>query len=700
MAFAVKYRSEFDTIKGRRIKVDIEEDAFGGSITTLTASGLSPLKINYPNGEFDKLTGIRESKVEFLVLNDTVTAADFLTTSDNQYKLKIYVNDTLEWVGWLDNDQLQETFIDTPTEIRLTANDGLSLIKNKEFDNAFGAQFWGIASIKGYIGVCLHNTELDLRWTSFINMYPEGEDQRGVDPDFDAFYYAHVTSFTFLTGPRNYDDCYTVLSKIMESFGCMLFQARGQWWIIQTNDRISGQLDGTQREDAVGTQVNVEINDASYQFEIGLNKDHKLRNADALIGWEKAFKNVSIDYEFKMPPVFFRNFDLLDGSFVAPPSTSSRAVYTLDHWTELNLDTFVGVEIDTTVLAELRRYIFQIPNSPYGTVASQSWVRTTSFYINANDRVSFSYQTSEKNSVFALGKQVHYVVLTDGVDTYRLTEDGRWIIPSSTTPGFGAGGVGYTWLAAEDRRFWKSYSITAVDPTPVSGEIYLLFVGQSHANGGANNEVRFMDIQFSITPYFNEKLTVSGYEQKSEQAATLKNNYDNQIYISKSDNIGTQGAILNPDYSQILNWKYYTEDDADAVPFHKYITRAYWKCVYRNFVKMEASLFNLHDGRLISLLNTCTIDDIPDTEFLITTMSSDIRQESSEVTLVEVRDTSSTDDFDELAASETFKYLNVRQEIFNEIPEEKKPLEWRFGPIGLIVSLMQRNKRRRFNNYS
>ncbi len=350
-------------------------------------------------------------------------------------------------------------------------------------------------------------------------MYPEGEDQRGVDSDYDAFYYAYVSSFTFLTGPRNFDDCYTVLSKIMESFGCMLFQARGEWYIIQTNDRIANYLQGTRREGITSSVVA----DASYQFEIGLNKEHKLRNADALVSWEKAFKNVKLNYEFRMPPVFFRNFDLLDGSFVAPPSTSSRAVYTLDHWTELNLDTFVGVEIDTAINAELRRYIFMIPNSPYGTVASQSWVRTTGYYINANDKVSFSYQTSEKNSVFASGKQVHYVVLVGASNTYRLTESGQWVIPSSTTPGFGAGGVGYTWNAAEDRRFWKGYSITAVAPTPVSGEIYLLFVGQSASAGGANNEVRIMDIQFNITPYYNEKLTVSGYEQKSEQVNTLKN---------------------------------------------------------------------------------------------------------------------------------------------------------------------------------
>lgn len=694
MAFAVKYRCEFDTIKGRTVKVDIEEDG-AASITNLTAFGESPLKINYPNGEFDKLTGIRESKVEFLILNDVVTAADFLTTSDTQYKLKVYVNGTLEWLGWLDNDQLQETFVDTKTEIRLTATDGLSLIKSKELNQA-GSQVWGIYRVNDYIGMCLDNTGLNTAYNCLINMYPEGEDQRGVDSDYDAFYYAHVSSFTFLTGPRNFDDCYTVLAKIMESFGCMLFQARGEWWIIQTNDRIANYLEGTRREGITSSVVA----DASYQFEIGLNKTQKLRNADALVSWEKAFKFVKMNYEFKMPPVYFRNFDLLDGTFVAPPSTSARGVYTLADWTELNLDTFVGVEIDTTINAELRRYIFMIPNSPYGTVASQSWVRTTGYYINANDKVSFSYQTSEKSSVFAQGKQVHYVILTDGVDVYRLTESGQWVIPSSTTPGFGAGGVGYTWNAAEDRRFWKGYSITSVDPTPVSGEIYLIFVGQSHANGGASNEVRIMDIQFNVTPYYNEKLTVSGYEQKSEQTATLKNDYDNQMFISKSDNIGTQGAILNPDYSQILNWKYYSELDADAVPFHKYITRAYWKSVYRNYVKLEATLFNLYDTRLISLLNTCTIDEIPDTEFLITTLSSDLRQETAEITIVEIRNTANTDDFDELAASETFRYLNVRQEIFNEIPEEKRPLEWRYGPIGLAISLIKRNKRRRFNNYS
>jgi hypothetical protein len=86
MAYNTKYRIEFDTIKGRSVKVDIEEDGFSGSVTNIIASGETPLEINYPNGEFDKMTGIRESKIRIKVLSTNVDISDFLITSDTQYK--------------------------------------------------------------------------------------------------------------------------------------------------------------------------------------------------------------------------------------------------------------------------------------------------------------------------------------------------------------------------------------------------------------------------------------------------------------------------------------------------------------------------------------------------------------------------------------------------------------------------------------
>ena len=235
MAFAVKYRCEFTTLKGRYVKVDIEKDGYGGSVIDLIAATDQPLLISYPNGEFDKFVTIKESRMDMLVLNRGVAASDFLTTSDNEYKVKVYINNVIEWQGWLDNDKLEQPFVDTDTTIRLTANDGLELIKNKPYADSSGNQVWSIQQIKEFIGNCLNKTELGLQWVSFINTYPAGYDQRGVNADYDAFYYINIMSHTFLINTKDFDDCYSVLSKIMEAFCCTLMQARGKWYIVKPN---------------------------------------------------------------------------------------------------------------------------------------------------------------------------------------------------------------------------------------------------------------------------------------------------------------------------------------------------------------------------------------------------------------------------------------------------------------------------------
>ena len=46
MAWVTKYRTEFTDILSKDWKVDIEEDAWGGAITTMQATG-DPLRIEF-----------------------------------------------------------------------------------------------------------------------------------------------------------------------------------------------------------------------------------------------------------------------------------------------------------------------------------------------------------------------------------------------------------------------------------------------------------------------------------------------------------------------------------------------------------------------------------------------------------------------------------------------------------------------------
>lgn len=691
MAFATKYRIEFDTIKNRQIKIDIEEDGFGGSVTNLTAAA-NPLELNYPNGEFDKLAGIRESKIRIRILSGAVTAEDFLTTSDTQYKVKIYVNGTLEWVGWLDNDYLSEPFLDTPQQIELSATDGLSLLKGRQLADLSDNQLWGLDRVKNFIAYALDKTDLGLDFWSFINMYPASVSQRGTNADYDAFYYAHIMSHTFLEGPRDFNDCYTVLSKICEAFNCTLFQARGAWYIIQTNDRIAGDLDGTKR-DSTGAAITTALNQ-DFSVNIGLEETVKLINADALLSWEKAYKDAVIRYRFNQPPIYFRNWDLIDGVYQVLLSTSTRAVNTLTNWNgidsvlssfySLGSTVYTGIELDATTAAEQARYILFYedtnPNNDNG-------ITTTSYPCAKNDKVNISFSRREKNAGFVTSNALAcFVKLQVGSDYYTLDDTGKWYLNVRK-----ALQIGYS--GSMDRGNWKDFSLQS-ENVPANGIVTVTFTSMGHSRTFAN-EVHFKDINFSITTYFNSISTVDGYEYKAEQTQTLKNNYDNQIFVSQSANISTQGAIMTSSYGQVADWKYYSALDATAVNFAKYIDRATWKTLYRNFYKLEGALYDLYSGsRLLSPLNTLKFTAIPNTEFMLTTLRMDVANESSEFTAIELRKTNTTDDFDEVG-TESFRYLNIKSESEEKVYEDKKPLDYTNGALGLFFKAITTRKVRR-----
>lgn len=128
MAFATKYRSEFNDILGLTWKVDIQEDAYGGSITTLKATD-SPLTIEFDGGdEFNAV--IRPSKAKLTVWSMTDFAlADLYSDEDFHYKVNIYYDDNIYWTGYIVTGEYTEPYDMTPYPVTITAVDGLNYLK-------------------------------------------------------------------------------------------------------------------------------------------------------------------------------------------------------------------------------------------------------------------------------------------------------------------------------------------------------------------------------------------------------------------------------------------------------------------------------------------------------------------------------------------------------------------------------------------
>ena len=662
----------------------------------LQASGQSPIELSYPNGEFEKMNPIRESKMRIKILTKNVNYEDFTILYDTQYKVKLYVNDTLEWLGWLDNDLITEPFLDVPVEMELSANDGLSILKTTDLQTQSGDQMWGLYRMKEFIANALYRTKLDLDFVTFINMYPDNVARRDFLPpafyDNDAFGYAQIYATTFLKGPRDFDDCYQVLSKIMQSFGCTLFQARGKWYIVQTNDRIANVLDGTIR-DYTGAATGIAMNQ-NFAISVGLNEITKLINADALVSIEKPFKEVAIKHKFNVPPTYFRNFDLLD---LAADAYSGVAPA---YWTAApsNLATFYGyinqgevfVDLEAVTGAEIRR---GMKLQGKANTRAGGAKRSSLYPINGGDKITLSYSVKFNIPYFRFNHQWVYVLfVSESGQQFYLDLDGKWYTAFRT--------VGYAYHRDEDRRFWKDYSITSFG-VPGNGTVSIILTGDNTVLiDGAIYDVFYKDLEFSISTSFNDMTDVDGYEQKSDTTANLKNKFDAEIFIGNAPNISTQGSLLSSSFINSTNWQYKTTT-SQIVPFAKYITRAYWRTMWRNFMRIEGRLYDLYQGsRLLSPLNSIEFTEVEDKEFMLTTLQMDLRQETSEFTMIELRNISNTNDYTQ-NGNETFRYLNVKAKDENDpIKEPKTPIDWRFGPFGVLSSLIRRSKRRRFNNYS
>ncbi len=666
----------------------------------LTGSTQSPVELSYPNGEFEKMNPIRESKMRIKILTDNVNYEDFTVLYDTQYKVKLYLNNTLEWSGWLDNDYITEPFLDTTSEIELSANDGLTLLKTKKLVDSNDVQIWNKISINNLLAVVLFHTKLELNYSTFINLYPTGSQIRVASSQLnDVFNYAFVYSQTFLKGPRDFDDCYEVLSKIMQAFGCTLYQARGQWYILQTNDRISNILDGTNR-DYTGSNLSVSLNQ-SFKIDIGLNEVTKLINADALVSVEKAFKEVALKYKFERPPIYFRNWDLIDGILDNAKSTSTRKIYELEHWLpcetwnqivpgqiNVNRKAYIGADINTATNAEIRRYMVL-----YREDNNETAIKTTRYPINAGDILSVGF-SARLNIALIPNRTIFYkctvkLIGNNGINYYLAGGDAKWY-------------TNYQALVQQhntnfDTRIWSDFFGGDSKPIPVNGFIEIEFT--SHGVFGAN-EVHFKDITFEINATFNELIYVDGFEFKSEQTNNLRNKFDNDIFISTSPNISNTGALLssasNP--TNIDSWNY--KNTNVNMPFLQYMTRAYWRTMWREFMRIEGRLYDIYQGnRLLSPLNSVEFTEVEDKEFMLTTLQMDIRQETAEFTMIELRNTSNNTDFIENGI-ESFRYLNVKAKDENDpLKEPRFPVDWRLGVFGVIQSLSRTKKMRRFNTY-
>ena len=219
MAFGVKYRAEFDDNEGETWRIDILEDGYASTITTMKLTG-EPLVFEWPGISDDALTQyVRGSGASINVYAESDFAYSELFTSDNlEFKVNIYYDTTtLYWTGWVTSNVWDEPYSDTPYPVRISATDGLGILKEFDFSDL---SLTDRETVDTIIHDILEQIEVD-DFTEYVNVYHDSmPDQAVGNSPFDQ-----MKIWTYLYKDNN---CYEVLESILKIFNAAITQYKGE----------------------------------------------------------------------------------------------------------------------------------------------------------------------------------------------------------------------------------------------------------------------------------------------------------------------------------------------------------------------------------------------------------------------------------------------------------------------------------------
>jgi len=234
MAYGLRYTITQELRDETSLIVKIYEKSYvGGTVTPYIGTNVS-LVPNAANEDPIAIIISSQLNVSFIISDqeDYDNFPDLLNFDETKYYVELVINSIIKWRGFLLNDYIQVQFTTGNQEVSINCIDGLSFLRYIYYDGDVNVN--SLIKLIDIIGTSLNQLPFDD--TIFIydccSYYADGMFDRGdagADEPFSQTY-QYKRDFYQL-------DYYTILENIIKTFGCRLFQANGDWYILPMNQQ-------------------------------------------------------------------------------------------------------------------------------------------------------------------------------------------------------------------------------------------------------------------------------------------------------------------------------------------------------------------------------------------------------------------------------------------------------------------------------
>ena len=228
MSYTVKYRLTFNNLFGDSCQLDLEERDAAAGVSDLTCTH-SPIQITYDTASDFIFAPINGSRALLRLVERTNFQFRTMGRADaRKHRTSLYITNedsseqVLWWRGFLQPQQGQGVYNQSPNTIEFVATDQLGYLKTLDWDRE------DVETELSMLGAILEKTGLDFNLYEAINVYEDTHDSTVADSPLDQTY---INPKAF-TGMKYYD----ALGALLFKYKAIIKQDRGNWVITRPED--------------------------------------------------------------------------------------------------------------------------------------------------------------------------------------------------------------------------------------------------------------------------------------------------------------------------------------------------------------------------------------------------------------------------------------------------------------------------------
>jgi hypothetical protein len=493
MAYQNKYQATFATKSGKIAYLYLAEDGYTGSV--IQYQGIH-IDLQYIPNSDDPFEPIFASQLNIVldVTDNINNIPNLVTLNDRKYNAKLYIDSDLEWEGWVLSDSVQLGYSTGRRQLSFNAVDGLGILRDILLPIDPTVNSNQINSLLYYLNLCLNqlafpdNPNLKI----VCSYYASGMNDRATHSYSEPFSQTYLANRTFLNN-FIYTDCLSVISNIVKSFGCRIFQAGGKWWIVAINEFANinayyTEYDYTGAVVSSGTintltQIQGYTGNTSNLYFIDNTQIKLLRK-----GYNKIQQSISIPVADNYAP---------NGNF--RPYTGNQ-VYNWDAYASSGASVTI---VDDPSYTSAQYRLTKTSGSCFIQIEVAAGLSPAKGpFINGNNSLDVSW-IFQGQDLSASPRALVYMYITDGTISYYW--DGtNWVSGSITfmiVPP-------YTGTSGSDI---NNYSFKT-KPTPIAGQLFF----KLSLEAGTGNFIQISNFKIAVTP-FASNVDYTGYIVNNNQ---------------------------------------------------------------------------------------------------------------------------------------------------------------------------------------